>query len=185
MSEIVERIKAGTAIILDFPHENVHFVDITTILRDPELYGLVIAEVQKQFDPDSYDIIVSPEARGFLLGAPIALAQKKPFIPIRFPDKLPREILKTESTSEYTDDKPLAVHREDILPGTRVLIMDDLLATCGTALAMVNLIHDLGSEVVGISALYDLPYVPGRVELPVTARAVVTYDQPPAAYLPE
>lgn len=184
MKNVIERIKAGTAVVPGFPNEHVSFIDITTILRNPELYSASVMAVQQQFNPDDYNIIVSPEARGFLLGPPIALAQKRPFIPIRNPEKLPREIASTESSSEYAD-KPLAIHREDILPGTRILIVDDVLATCGTALAMIDLIHRLGGVVVGVAALYDLLYVPNRIKLPCPTRAVVTYDQPPAAYTPE
>lgn len=179
---VAEKIRAATAVIPDYPQEGVRFIDITTVLRCPEANLMAFTAVRDLFDAESYDIIVSPESRGWLFGQSMALALRKPHVIIRKPGKLPRETASFESTSEY-DTVTLEVHAEDIPSGSRILIVDDVLATCGTALAITKLIHSLGAEVIGIAALYELLYLP-RVDLPCPALAIVPYTEPPAPYAP-
>lgn len=183
MSEMVEKLRAATGVTLDFPKPGVNFIDITTVLERPQINNVAVAAVQELFDPDSYDVIVSPGARGWLLAQPLALALEKPCIPARDPKKLPRETVSIESQSEY-GITTLALHRDSITPDLRVLIVDDALATCGTAAALIKLLRSLGAKVIGVAALYDLQYLP-KVELPCPARAVVPYPEPPAPYTPE
>ena len=184
MSEISEQIRAATAIIPNFPIPGVSFVDITTVLRKPTINKLASMAVQNLFASEDYDVIVSPDARGWLLAQPIALRADKPLVLVRKPGKLPRNTVSYESTNEYSDSAPLEMHADDIPPSSRVLIVDDVLATCGTILAITRLVRNLGSEVVGAAALYDLPYVSGRVNPTCPTRAVVTYAEPPMSYLP-
>lgn len=180
---IAERIRAATAVIPDFPETGVNFIDITTVLKDPDANEQAINAVKNLFCPDEYDIIVSPGARGWLLAQPIALAQKKPFIPVRDPKKLPRKHVSANSVSEY-DSKPIAIHAGDIWPGAKVLMIDDVAATCGTAKAIIELVKSQGGAVLGLATLYDLPYLPGRVELPCPIRTIVTYEEAPKPYMP-
>lgn len=182
--KIAETIRTATAVIPNFPETGVNFIDITTVLKNPEANMIAIAAVQNLFDPDSYDVIVSPDARGWLLGQPMALTLKKPLVLVRKPGKLPRKTLSFGSKNEYNDNVMLEIHAKDLPPGSRVLVVDDVLATCGTALAIIQHVRNLGNEVTGVAALYDLPYLPKRAHLPCPTRAVVTYDTPPAAYIP-
>lgn len=180
---VAEQIRAATAIIPNFPKTGVNFIDITTVLEKPNTNEQAVNAVKNLFCPDEYDIIVSPGARGWLLAQPIALAQKKPFIPARDPEKLPREHISTGSISEY-DRKPIAIHTGNILLGAKVLMIDDVAATCGTAKAIIELVKSQGGSVLGLATLYDLPYLPDRVELPCPIRSIVAYEEPPKPYMP-
>lgn len=184
MSEIAEKIRAATAVIPDFPQEGANFIDITTVLNRPKINLMAFNAVHDLFDPQSYDIIVSPESRGWLLGQPLALAVGKPHVIIRKPGKLPRETTNIESKNEYNNSVTLEVHAEDIPPKSRILIVDDVLATCGTALAITKLFRSLEAKTVGVAALYELLYLT-RAELPCPTRAVVPYETPPAPYIPK
>lgn len=180
----VEKIRAATAVIPDFPIKGITFIDITTVLKRPQVNMLAFNAVQELFDSSEYDLIVSPEARGWLLGQPLALSLEKPFIPIRKPHKLPREIQRCPKLDSEYEEVNLEVHLFDIPPDSRILFVDDVLASNGTALAVTQLIHNLGAEVVGVAALYDLQYL-DKVTLPCPARAVVPYETPPAPYMPD
>ncbi|SHE46784.1 adenine phosphoribosyltransferase [Seinonella peptonophila] len=150
--------------ILDFPTPGVQFKDITTLLKDGEAYHQAIDELVKYASDKKVDAIVGPEARGFVIGAPLAYALGVGFIPVRKPGKLPAETVEVVYDLEYRQDR-LSIHRDAIRPGSRILIADDLLATGGTVKATVDLIKQLNGQVVGTAFLIELLYLNGRDQL--------------------
>lgn len=147
--------------IEDFPVEGISFKDITTLLSDGEAYEYSIDKMIELFSTVEYNVIVAPEARGFLIGAPMAMKTKKAFVPIRKPGKLPFETLSYEYELEYGTDT-LQVHSDAIKKGDKVLIVDDLLATGGTVDAVRHMVEKLGGEVVGLGFLIELTFLDGR-----------------------
>ncbi len=154
-------LKEKIRLIEDFPKKGIQFKDITTLLKDKEAYAYTIDALVKICDDKKADIIVGPEARGFVLGAPIAYGVKAGFVPVRKPGKLPHQTVRYEYDLEYGTDS-LEIHKDAIQPGQRVIIADDLLATGGTSLATVKLIEMLGGIVVGIVFVVELTYLDGR-----------------------
>ncbi len=147
--------------IPDFPKSGILFKDITPILGSPEAFQEVIAKLTEYAASLAADLIAGVESRGFLLGAPVALALGLGFIPLRKAGKLPSQTEREEYELEY-GTAIIEIHRDAILPGQRVLIIDDLLATGGTAAASVRLIEKLGGQVAGLSFLIELGFLPGR-----------------------
>ncbi len=154
-------IKEKIRVIEDFPVEGISFKDITTLLSDGEAFNFSINEMIKMVGSLEFDVIVAPEARGFLIGAPMSFQMKKPFVPIRKKGKLPFDTLTYEYELEYGTDI-LEVHNDAIKPGDKVLIVDDLLATGGTVGAIVEMVEKLGGEVVGLEFLIELDFLKGR-----------------------
>ncbi|MCK5762563.1 MAG: adenine phosphoribosyltransferase [Clostridiales bacterium] len=154
-------IKEKIRVIEDFPVEGISFKDITTLLSDGEAFNFSINEMIKMVGSLEFDLIVAPEARGFLIGAPMSFQMKKPFVPIRKKGKLPFETLTYEYELEYGTDI-LEIHKDAIKPGDKVLIVDDLLATGGTVGAIVEMVEKLGGEVVGLEFLIELDFIKGR-----------------------
>ncbi len=154
-------IKEKIRVIEDFPVEGISFKDITTLLSDGEAFNFSINEMIKMVGNLEFDLIVAPEARGFLIGAPMSFQMRKPFVPIRKKGKLPFETLTYEYELEYGTDI-LEVHNDAIKPGDKVLIVDDLLATGGTVGAIVEMVEKLGGEVVGLEFLIELDFLKGR-----------------------
>lgn len=150
--------------VQDFPKEGINFKDVTTLLQNGPAFRFAIDECAKLVDDLEFDVIVGPEARGFLIGAPLAYAASKPFIPVRKPGKLPYETLTFEYELEYGTDS-LEIHKDAIQPGQKVLIADDLLATGGTVAAIVKMIENLGGEVVGLLFLMELDFLEGSKKL--------------------
>ncbi|GAA4705463.1 adenine phosphoribosyltransferase [Brevibacillus fulvus] len=151
-------------VIPDYPQPGIRFKDITTLLKEGAVYQAAIEELAafaKQLD---VDLIAGPEARGFVVGAPLAYALGVGFVPIRKSGKLPYESIKAEYDLEYGKDA-LAVHVDAVQPGQRVLIADDLLATGGTISSSINLINQLGGQVVGAAFFIELTYLEGRKKL--------------------
>lgn len=148
-------------IIPDFPQPGIIFKDITTLLKNGEVYRAAIDEMVKHAKRFKIDLIAGPEARGFVIGAPIAYALGVGFVPIRKAGKLPAETVTLEYDKEYGTDL-LAIHKDAILPGQKVLVCDDLLATGGTIKSTVDLVRKLEGEVVGTSFLIELSYLEGR-----------------------
>ena len=164
----------------DFPQPGVTFRDITPLLASPE--GLAASvEALIEISPAEVDIVVGLEARGFIFAAPVALALGAGFVPVRKPGKLPRATITASYELEYGSET-LAVHADAVPAGARVLIVDDVLATGGTALAAVELVRRLGGELVGVSLLAELTYLPGRRRLSEAGiegvHAALTLDQP-------
>ena len=148
-------------VIPDFPKEGIRFKDITTLLKDGKAYKEMINEIADYARALQVDIIAGPEARGFVIGAPLAYALGVGFAPVRKSGKLPGEVVSLEYDLEYGKDQ-LAMHRDAIQPGQRVLIADDLLATGGTIGTTANLIRQLGGEIVGAAFLIELTYLNGK-----------------------
>src|SRR5690554_4860844 len=162
-------------VIEDFPKPGIRFKDITTLLKDGEAYKEAIDHMRALIEHLQIDYIAGPEARGFVVGAALSYAMTKGFIPIRKSGKLPGEVIEADYNLEYGKDK-LAVHKDAIKPGQRVLIADDLLATGGTIASTINLIEQLGGEVVGAVFLIELSYLNGRDKLNgIEVHSLITY----------
>lgn len=145
----------------NWPKEGVQFKDITTIMDNGEAFGYAVDQIAKFAEDKDVDIIVGPEARGFIIGCPVAYRLGIGFAPVRKPNKLPRETISYEYDLEYGKNT-LEIHKDAIKPDQRVLITDDLLATGGTIEAAIHLVEKLGGEVVGLAFLIELNYLNGR-----------------------
>lgn len=156
--------KRYITVIEDYPIEGVKFKDITTLMQNGKVYQQAINDIVEYAKNKDVDIIVGPEARGFIVGCPVAYALGVGFAPVRKDGKLPREVVKVEYGLEYGKDV-LTLHKDAIEPGQKVLITDDLLATGGTIEATIKLVEQLGGEVVGIAFLIELAYLKGRERL--------------------
>ncbi|MCI6858174.1 MAG: adenine phosphoribosyltransferase [Eubacterium sp.] len=150
--------------IPDFPKPGIVFRDVTSILKDPEGLKLSIHELMHLLEGTEFDVIVGAESRGFLFGMPIAYNKNKGFVPIRKKGKLPRETVSKEYALEY-GTAAIEIHKEDIRPGQRVVFVDDLLATGGTARAAIDLIEELGGVVVKALFVMELEGLHGRDQL--------------------
>lgn len=150
--------------IEDFPKPGINFKDITTLLSNADAFRYSVDAIIKDLKEKDVDLIVGPEARGFLMGTPVAYGLGVGFIPIRKPGKLPGEIESYEYGLEYGTDT-LEIHKDSIKKGQRVAIVDDLLATGGTVEAATKLIEKLGGEVVSIQFLIELEFLNGRDKL--------------------
>jgi len=150
--------------IKDFPKEGIDFKDITTLMQNGEAFKYTIDQFVNELKDQNIDIIVGPEARGFLMGTPVAYALGVGFVPVRKPGKLPYETESYEYGLEYGTDV-LEIHKDAIKPGQRVAIVDDLLATGGTMEAAAKLIEKLGGEVVSMQFLIELESLEGREKL--------------------
>jgi len=157
-------LKQKIRTVEDFPKPGISFKDITTLLQDPQAYKYAIDQLVEIAEEYDYDIIVGPEARGFIFSASMAYATSKPFVLVRKPGKLPSETVKYEYELEYGTDA-LEVHKDAIKPGDKVLIVDDLLATGGTTKAVAELIEQLGAEVAAVLFLIELSFLDGRDKL--------------------
>ncbi|MFC0212552.1 adenine phosphoribosyltransferase [Paenibacillus chartarius] len=151
-------------VIPDFPQPGIRFKDITTLLKDGPAYRAAIDEIRKLVAHHQIDLIAGPEARGFVIGAPLAYALGVGFVPIRKSGKLPGETIEADYALEYGKDK-LSMHKDAIAPGQKVLIADDLLATGGTIQTSINLVRQLGGDVIGAAFLIELSYLQGRDKL--------------------
>jgi adenine phosphoribosyltransferase len=156
--------KEKIRVILDFPEKNIRFKDITTLLKEGESFHQAIDTLAEPFKGKDIELVVGPEARGFVVGAPIAYALRAGFVPVRKPGKLPAETLKHEYNLEYGKDS-LEIHKDAIAPGQKVLIVDDLLATGGTVQATIAMVEALGGIVIGLVFLIELSYLNGRKNL--------------------
>ena len=147
--------------IPDFPEPGVLFRDVTPLLADKDAYQESIRLLSDFAKEKKVDLVVGPEARGFLFGCPVALALNCGFVPVRKPGKLPREVVSRSYDLEYGSNE-IQMHSDSIQPGQNVLIVDDLLATGGTVDAAVSLIEKMGGNVVGIAFLIELEALKGR-----------------------
>ena len=161
--------------IPDFPEEGIMFRDITTVLQDADGFHLAIDEMQKLLSDTEFDVIVGAESRGFIFGAPLAYNMKKAFVPVRKKGKLPCETIEATYELEY-GTATVEMHKDSILPGQKVVLVDDLIATGGTIEAAAKLIEQLGGEVVKIVFLLELAGLEGRKRLSeYEVETVVTY----------
>lgn len=157
-------LKDKIRVIDGFPKEGISFKDITTLLQDGEALKLTIDKIVEHLKDKNVDLIVGPEARGFLFGVPVAYAMGIGFVPIRKPGKLPYDTMKVEYDLEYGTDS-LEIHKDSIKPGQRVAIVDDLLATGGTVSAVAKLIEEVGGEVVSLDFVIELTDLNGREKI--------------------
>jgi len=168
-------LKQYVTIVPDYPKEGISFKDISTIMDNGKAYKYATDEIVKYAKKVGTDIIVGPEARGFIIGCPVAYALEVGFAPVRKPGKLPRETIAVEYDLEYGKDT-LTIHKDAIQPGQRVLIVDDLLATGGTVGATIQLVEKLGGIVAGCAFIIELSYLNGREKLQgYNSRALITY----------
>ncbi|WP_261129634.1 adenine phosphoribosyltransferase [Bacillus sp. Marseille-Q3570] len=151
-------------VVEDFPQQGIRFKDITTLMQEGEIYKKAMDDIVTYAKEKQIDVVVGPEARGFIVGCPVAYAMEVGFVPIRKEGKLPREVVKVDYGKEYGKDV-LTIHKDAIKPGQRVLITDDLLATGGTIDATIQLVEKLGGKVVGIAFMIELTYLNGRDKL--------------------
>ena len=162
--------------IPDFPSKGIIFRDVTSVLESSEGYALAIDELNKLLDGVDYDLIAGTESRGFIFGAPLAYMNKKGFIPVRKKGKLPRETVSAKYDLEYGTAE-IEIHKEDLRPGMKVVIIDDLIATGGTVEAAVKLAESLGAEVVKIAFVMELAGLKGRERLAgYDVESVITYE---------
>ncbi|KHE73134.1 adenine phosphoribosyltransferase [Halobacillus sp. BBL2006] len=156
--------KEHIAIVEDWPKEGVQFKDITPLMDNGPAFKSAVDEIVEYAKKQDIDIVVGPEARGFIVGCPVSYALEIGFAPVRKEGKLPRETIKVDYGLEYGSDV-LTIHKDAIKPGQRVLIIDDLLATGGTIEATIDLVEQLGGEVAGCAFLIELTYLDGRSKL--------------------
>jgi adenine phosphoribosyltransferase len=144
----------------DFPKEGILFKDITTLIKDPGAFKEVIDRLSDHYAGQQIDLVVAVEARGYIFGAPIAYKLGAGFVPVRKEGKLPAETVREEYALEYGTDS-VEMHRDAIRPGQKVLVVDDLIATGGSAAATARLVERLGGEVVSIAFLIELTFLNG------------------------
>ncbi|EKU49973.1 adenine phosphoribosyltransferase [Staphylococcus massiliensis] len=157
-------LKQYVSEVPNWPKEGVNFKDITTIMDNGEAYGYATDQIVKYAKEKEVDIVVGPEARGFIIGCPVAYAMGIGFAPVRKEGKLPREVISYEYNLEYGTNT-LTMHRDAIKPGQRVLITDDLLATGGTIEAAIHLVEEQGGIVAGIAFIIELKYLNGMEKI--------------------
>ena len=150
--------------IVDFPHEGILFRDVTTLFSDPRGFRMAVDQMLHPYAGQQIDKVVGLEARGFILGGAIAHQLTLGFVPIRKKGKLPGAVISEEYQLEY-GEAVMEIHDDAIQPGEKVLIVDDLLATGGTAEAGIKLVERLGGEIVGCAFIIDLPELGGRKKL--------------------
>jgi adenine phosphoribosyltransferase len=148
----------------DFPKPGINFYDITTLLKQPEGLRQVVDALSAEFKDERIDTVVGIEARGFIFAPAMAYHLGAGFVPARKPGKLPSECASVSYDLEYGQDA-LQIHRDAVGAGHRVVIADDLLATGGTASAVVKLVEQLGGQVVGLAFVVELEFLPGRQKL--------------------
>ena len=148
----------------DFPKAGILFYDITTLLRDPAGFKTTIDRLSTPYVDQGIDVVVGIESRGFILGAAVAERLGAGFIPIRKPGKLPAKSIKETYDLEYGKDA-LEIHEDAVARGQRILIVDDVLATGGTAKATVDLARKAGGKIIGVSFLIELDFLNGRSKL--------------------
>ncbi len=160
----VEDVKDKIRAVKDFPKEGIIFRDITTALKDAQTMQTMVDYLCDQFKNEKIDYVAGIESRGFIFGMPMAYKMNCGFIPIRKPNKLPAETIKESYDLEYGSDT-IEIHADAIEPGANVLIVDDLLATGGTAKAACNLIKKAGGKLIGAAFLIELKDLHGRNKL--------------------
>jgi adenine phosphoribosyltransferase len=170
-----DAIKACIRDVPDFPKPGIVFKDITPILADPSVFNLCLDATAAHFASVTVDAIVGIESRGFIFGAALASRMHKAFVPARKPGKLPARTKRIDYQLEYGTDA-LEMHADSLAPASKVLVVDDLLATGGTAWAACELVRALGAEVVAASFVVELTFLAGRTRLqPVEVFSLVQY----------
>ena len=166
-------IKSSIKTIEDYPLPGILFRDVTSLIENADAFAATIDLLKVRYQDEKIDKVVGTEARGFMFGAPLAIALDAGFVPVRKPSKLPRDTIQESYDLEYGSDV-LQIHKDAIKPGEKVLLIDDLLATGGTAEASVKLIQRLGGEVIESAFIIELPELNGKKKL--TALSVPSYS---------
>lgn len=160
----IDELKALIRDIPDFPKKGILFKDITTLLADPKGFNTSLDMLVEELEGVSFDAIAGMESRGFIFGAALAARMHKPFIPVRKPGRLPAETVSIEYALEYGTDT-LEIHKDAVTKGDSVLIIDDLIATGGTAAATGELVTSIGAEVAAYAFVIDLTFLGGKAKL--------------------
>ncbi|HVY69960.1 MAG TPA: adenine phosphoribosyltransferase [Verrucomicrobiae bacterium] len=172
---VAARLEGAIRNVPDFPKPGIQFKDITPVLADATLFASSIEALAGNFKPGSVDVVVGIDARGFIFAAGVALKLGAGFVPVRKKGKLPFTTHEQSYDLEYGSNT-IAIHTDAILSGARVLLVDDLLATGGTASAAVQLLQRLGAEILEASFLIELAFLDGRKRLAgVQIRSIITY----------
>lgn len=170
-------LKDYIAIVPDYPQPGISFKDITPLMNDGKAFRYATDRIVEFAKEKKVDLVVGPEARGFIVGCPVAYALGVGFSPVRKKGKLPRETIEVEYELEYGTNV-LCIHKDAIKPGQRILIVDDLLATGGTINATIKLVEQLGGEVAGAAFLIELSYLEGRKKLEgYDVLALMSFDE--------
>ncbi|MDO4745824.1 MAG: adenine phosphoribosyltransferase [Bacillota bacterium] len=172
----MKKVEDYVTSIPDFPEPGIIFRDITSVVGDADGLKLAIDEMQSKLEDLEFDAIAGLESRGFIFGMPIAYNLGKPFIPVRKKGKLPRETVSQEYSLEYGTAE-IEIHKEDVKAGTRIVLIDDLIATGGTLNAAVKLFDKLDAPVVKVVCLLELKGLNGRAALEgLDVATVIAYD---------
>lgn len=172
----MEHLKSLIREVPDFPKPGINFYDITTLLKDPKGFEQTIDALADQFKGEKIDTIIGVESRGFIFGAPLSYKLGAGFVPVRKPKKLPAEKVSVSYDLEYGQDT-LEMHKDAVGEGHRILIVDDLLATGGTARAVVDLVEGLGGKIVGLSFVVELTFLNGRAKFDgYNVKSLLAYD---------
>lgn len=176
MKSPVVDYKALIREVPDFPKPGILFYDITTLLKDPQALRSIVDELANRYRDKEISKIIGIESRGFIFGSALAYRLGAGFVPVRKPGKLPADIFEVKYNLEYGSNS-LAIHRDAVGIGENVLIVDDLLATGGTAAATVNLVRQLGGQIMGLAFLIELTSLKGRERLNGwDVHAMITYS---------
>lgn len=151
--------------IENYPQEGVIFRDITTLLKDAEGMKAAIDGMTARLDGVEFDMVLGPESRGFIFGMPVAYNLGKGFVPVRKKGKLPAAVISKEYALEY-GTATIEMHKDALQPGQKVVIVDDLMATGGTAKAIIEMVEEMGAEVAALLFLIELDFLEGRKVLP-------------------
>lgn len=170
----INDIKKDIASIKDFPKKGIEFKDITPLFLNPKKINFIVDKMSNFLEDLKYDIIVAPESRGFLFGLPLSLKTNKPFVLIRKKNKLPREVESIDYDLEY-GKSTLEITKEDVKPGMNAVIVDDLLATGGTSIAIQNLLKKLSVNVVSHVYLIELEGMCDKKKLDGTFFSMIKY----------
>lgn len=172
----MDELKSLIREVPDFPKPGINFYDITTLLKHAEGFRRTVDMLAAEFEGDKVDTVVGIEARGFIFAPALAYHMGAGFVPVRKPRKLPAECASVSYDLEYGQDT-LQMHRDAVGEGHRVIIADDLLATGGTAKAVVDLVEGLGGKVVGLGFVIELEFLPGRKKLAnYDVRSLIKYQ---------
>jgi len=161
MDNIADRLKATIREIPDWPKPGILFYDITTLLKQGNCFAQAIDALTEPFKDKKIDVVLGMEARGFIFAPTVAYALGAGFVPVRKPGKLPAEKIQVSYELEYGMDS-LEIHKDAVIPGQRVLIVDDLIATGGTAKAVAEMMESMGAIVVGLAFMVELSFLNGR-----------------------
>jgi adenine phosphoribosyltransferase len=172
-----EPLKELVRAVPDFPKPGILFYDITTLLKDKTGFAQLIDAFAQYYIGKKVDLVLGIEARGFIFGPALAYRLNAGFVPVRKPKKLPAAVERVQYDLEYGSDS-LEIHKDAILPGQRVIIVDDLLATGGTMEATIELVKRMGGEIVGLTVAIELDFLKGREKFPeIDVFSLMHYDE--------